>query len=537
MPPDLRPDVLGPGDDREPATRPTRAARPTRRRYAAVSGVLAAALTVAVGHLVAGFVGPGSSPVVAVGAVVVDRTPQWLKELAIRAFGTHDKTALFVGLAIVLTGLAAGVGVVAQRSPRAGVLLVLVLGGVGAAAAVSRTDAGGAAFLPSALGAAAGVVALRALGRRLGTLADALDEPVESGPDRRAFLRSAGGVVVLAAVSAAIGSALGSVGRVASAARAAVVLPRAARPAPAVPAGAQSPTPGVVPFVTPNPDFYRIDTALVVPDVDPSTWTLRVHGLVAHEVTLTFAELLASNLVEADVTLTCVSNPVGGDLIGNARWLGLPIRDVLSRAAPDPSADMVLSTSVDGFTASTPLAVLTDGRDALLAVGMNGEPLPLAHGFPVRMVVPGLYGYVSATKWVVDLEVTRFADRTAYWTERGWSPRGPVKTSSRIEVPRPGTVVGPGPVAVGGTAWAQHRGITAVQVRVDDGPWTTVTLAAEDTVDTWRQWSWTWDATPGTHTLAVRATDAVDGVQTGTVTDVVPDGATGWDTIDVTVRA
>ena len=338
-------------------------------------------------------------------------------------------------------------------------------------------------------------------------------------------------------MSAAIGSALGSVGRAASAARAAVVLPRAARPAPAVPAGAQSPTPGVVPFVTPNPDFYRIDTALVVPDVDPSSWTLRVHGLVEHEVTLTFAELLASNLVEADVTLTCVSNPVGGDLIGNARWLGLPIRDVLSRAAPDPSADMVLSTSIDGFTASTPLSVLTDGRDALLAVGMNGEPLPVAHGFPVRMVVPGLYGYVSATKWVVDLEVTRFADRTAYWTERGWSPRGPVKTSSRIEVPRPGTVVRPGPVAVGGTAWAQHRGITAVQVRVDDGPWTAVTLAAEDTVDTWRQWSWTWDATPGTHTLAVRATDAVDGVQTGTAADVVPDGATGWDTIDVTVRA
>lgn len=342
---------------------------------------------------------------------------------------------------------------------------------------------------------------------------------------------------MIAAVSAAVGTALGTLGRAATAARAAVVLPRPARPAAAVPAGAQSATAGVVPFVTPNRDFYRIDTALVVPDVDPATWTLRVHGLVAHEVTMTFAELLAADLVEADLTLTCVSNPVGGDLIGNARWLGLPVREVLSRAVPDPSADMVLSTSVDGFTASTPLTALTDDRNALLAVGMNGEPLPLAHGFPVRMVVPGLYGYVSATKWVVDLEVTRFADRTAYWTDRGWSPRGPVKTSSRIEVPRAGAVVAPGTVAVGGTAWAQHRGVTAVEVRVDDGPWTAVTLAAEDSVDTWRQWSWTWDATPGTHTLAVRATDAVDGVQTGAVADVVPDGATGWDSVEVTVRA
>ncbi len=496
----------------------------------------------AVGHLVAGVVGPGSSPVVAVGGAVVDRTPQWLKEAAIRAFGTHDKVALFVGLAAVLTAVAMGVGLLARRSPRAATGAVAVLGAVGVAAAVTRPDAGAAAFLPSVLGAAAGIVTLRRLGRHLDVPPGAGTDgrPAEqgiSGPDRRAFLRAAGGAAVIAAVSAAVGTALGTLGRAATAARAAVVLPRPSRPAAAVPAGAQSATPGVVPFVTPNRDFYRIDTALVVPDVDPATWTLRVHGLVAHEVTMTFTELLAADLVEADLTLTCVSNPVGGDLIGNARWLGLPIREVLGRAVPDPSADMVLSTSVDGFTASTPLTALTDDRNALLAVGMNGEPLPLAHGFPVRMVVPGLYGYVSATKWVVDLEVTRFADRTAYWTDRGWSPRGPVKTSSRIEVPRAGAVVAPGTVAVGGTAWAQHRGVTAVEVRVDDGPWTAVTLAAEDSVDTWRQWSWTWDATPGTHTLAVRATDAVDGVQTGAVADVVPDGATGWDSVEVTVRA
>jgi DMSO/TMAO reductase YedYZ molybdopterin-dependent catalytic subunit len=292
----------------------------------------------------------------------------------------------------------------------------------------------------------------------------------------------------------------------------------------------------VADVVTPNEEFYRIDTALTVPQVDPATWTLRVHGLVERELTLTWDELLGADLVETYVTLACVSNPVGGDLVGNARWLGLPIRHVLARAVPQAGADMVLSTSVDGFTASTPLEVLTDDRDALLAIGMNGEPLPLAHGFPVRMVVPGLYGYVSATKWVTDLEVTRFADREAYWTTRGWTERGPIKTSSRIEVPRAGVSVAAGTVAVGGTAWAQHTGITAVEVQVDDSPWQQADLSTEISVDTWRQWSWQWDAEPGSHTLRVRATDATGETQTSEERDVVPDGATGWHEVTVQVR-
>ncbi|WP_188037628.1 molybdopterin-dependent oxidoreductase, partial [Actinotalea sp. JY-7885] len=311
--------------------------------------------------------------------------------------------------------------------------------------------------------------------------------------------------------------------------------PPAARRAAPVPAGAQSPVPGVVDVVTGNGAFYRIDTALVVPQVDPATWRLRVHGMVEREVTLALDELLAEDLVEAHVTLACVSNPVGGDLVGTALWLGLPVRALLERAGPLPGADMVLSTSADGFTASTPLPVLLDDRDALLAVGMNGDPLPAAHGFPVRMVVPGLFGYVSATKWLTDLEVTRFADREAYWTARGWSAEGPVKTASRIEVPRRGAVVAAGDVGVGGTAWAQHRGITGVEVQVDDGPWEAATLADEISVDTWRQWSWTWAAEPGRHVLRVRAADP-DGVQTGRRADVVPDGATGWHEVDVEVR-
>ena len=312
-------------------------------------------------------------------------------------------------------------------------------------------------------------------------------------------------------------------------------LPSSARPAPPVPPGAQVAVAGVADVVTANTDFYRIDTALTVPQVDPQGWALRVHGMVEEEVQITFEELLAADLVEAHVTLACVSNPVGGGLVGNALWLGLPVRELLARARPRAGADMVLSTSIDGFTASTPLEVLTDDRDALLAVGMNGEPLPAAHGFPVRLVVPGLYGYVSATKWVTDLKVTRFADQEAYWTVRGWSALGPVKTASRIEVPRSGAVVDAGTVGVGGTAWAMHRGVTGVEVQVDDGPWQPAALGEPISADTWRQWSWTWDATPGPHTLRVRAADP-DGFQTGDEADVIPDGATGWHTVEVTVR-
>jgi DMSO/TMAO reductase YedYZ molybdopterin-dependent catalytic subunit len=317
--------------------------------------------------------------------------------------------------------------------------------------------------------------------------------------------------------------------------RAAVQLPAPVDPAPALPAGVEVGVAGVAPFRVPADDFYRIDTALVVPRVRAEDWRLRIHGMVDREVSLDFAALLASPLVERDVTLVCVSNEVGGDLIGNARWLGLPLGPLLRQAGPHKDADMVLSTSTDGFTCSTPLAALTDGRDALLAVGMNGEPLPVEHGFPVRMVVPGLYGYVSATKWVTDLEVTRFDRAQAYWTPRGWSARGPVKTESRIDVPRQGEGVRAGQVAVAGVAWAQHVGIDRVEVRVDGGAWQPARLATEASIDTWRQWVFAWDAVPGRHTLQVRATDRRGAPQTGDEAPPAPDGATGWHTVTVDV--
>uniref|UniRef100_UPI001C22A999 molybdopterin-dependent oxidoreductase n=1 Tax=Nocardia alni TaxID=2815723 RepID=UPI001C22A999 len=293
--------------------------------------------------------------------------------------------------------------------------------------------------------------------------------------------------------------------------------------------------PGLTPYLTANGDFYRIDTALIIPQVSAETWSLRVHGMVNREIRLSYADLKARQPIERLVTLTCVSNPVGGDLIGNARWLGYSLAELITEAGPHPDADMVLSRSVDGFTAGSPLATVTDGRDAMLAIGMNGQPLPIEHGYPVRLVVPGLYGYVSATKWVTDIEITRFDRARAYWTERGWSERGPIKTGTRIDTPKDAASVSSGPVTVAGVAWAQHRGINAVQIQIDNGPWQPARLAADPSIDTWRQWAYDWTPTPGTHTIRARATDATGQVQTSEVADVVPDGASGYPSI--TVRA
>jgi hypothetical protein len=187
------------------------------------------------------------------------------------------------------------------------------------------------------------------------------------------------------------------------------------------------------------------------------------------------------------------------------------------------------------MTIGTPTSIALDGRDAMLAVAMNGEPLPFEHGFPVRMLVPGLYGYESATKWIVDIELTTLAAADAYWVERGWAQVAPIKTASRIDTPRNGEQVPRGSVTVAGVAWAQHRGVDAVELSVDGGPWTGATLAAEDSVDTWRQWIWTWQASAGDHALRVRAIDGDGNLQTGASARPFPSGATGWDEVMVTV--
>jgi DMSO/TMAO reductase YedYZ molybdopterin-dependent catalytic subunit len=351
---------------------------------------------------------------------------------------------------------------------------------------------------------------------------------------RRNFL-VAGGVSIAAAGIGYVGGRSLSERKSVSLAQSAIRFPKATEPVAPLPAGVNLPVPGISPFITPNGQFYRVDTAILIPQVDPSNWTLRIHGMVAREITITFDELLHRPLIEDYLTLCCVSNPVGGPYIGNAKWLGASLAALLREARPQRGADQLLSTSVDGFTSGTPLNVILDGRDALLAVAMNGAALPTAHGFPARQVIPGLYGYVSACKWVIDMEVTTFAAAQGYWVPRGWSVMGPIKTESRIDVPTDGASVKPGKVAVAGVAWAQHKGIEAVEARVDHGPWQAATLATVPGIDTWRQWAWDWDATPGTHLIEARATDKTGYTQTSATADVAPNGASGYPSTQVTV--
>jgi DMSO/TMAO reductase YedYZ molybdopterin-dependent catalytic subunit len=513
--------------------------KPGIRALAALAGVAAGAVAVAVAELVAVGTGARSAPLVAVGAVVVDHVPEPVKELAVRLFFTYDKLALLIGIGALLAAFAALVGALARRRLWYGLAGIGLFGVVGLLAALTRHGATPAYALPSIVGAFAGGGVLALLVRRLpADAAVPADGAVAgTGPDdapRRRFLRLVGAALAAAAVGGFGGRWLAQ-RRGVSAARAAVTLPAPASPAPALPPEADQRVPRLAPFVTPNRDFYLIDTALVVPQVDPRAWRLRVYGRVRRELTLTYDELMARPMIERYVTLACVSNEVGGGLISTARWLGVPLKDLLDEAAPDDDADQVVSRSADDFTAGTPTAVLRDGRDAMLAVGMNGEPLPLRHGFPVRMVVPGLYGYVSATKWLVELELSRFGDYDAYWVRRGWARRAPIKTSSRIDTPVTGGHPDPGPVVVAGVAWAQHRGIAKVEVRVDDGPWQSARLGAVPSIDTWRQWSWVWQAAPGRHRLQVRATDNAGDLQEEAERPPLPDGATGWHTIEVTV--
>ncbi|MFG2108720.1 molybdopterin-dependent oxidoreductase [Micromonospora chersina] len=536
------------------------------RGRAALAGVTAAAVAIGVAEPVAVFTGPRSAPLIAVGGLVVDAVPEPLKQFAIAVFGTYDKVALLIGTAVLLAAIAALLGVLAARRLWLGLAGIAAFAALGVAAALTRAGADAYDALPSLVGGGLGAVTLWAFvaGPLAGDAAPAPAAPASPAPasptpppgiaalapdespagwepqepgdheSRRRFLRGVGLLAGTAAVAGFGGHWLAGQ-RGVSVARQAVKLPTPATPAPPLPAGADLSLSRLAPFVTPNREFYRIDTALVVPQVDPATWRLRIHGRVRNPIELSFDDLLARPMVERYVTLACVSNEVGGDLIGNARWLGVPIRELLDEAQPEEGADQVVGRSVDGWTCGTPTAVLRDGRDALLAVGMNGEPLPVEHGFPVRMVVPGLYGYVSACKWVTELELTSFADFDAYWVPRGWSAQGPIKTQSRIDTPRARGRLTAGPVTVAGVAWAQHRGIRRVEVRVDDGPWQEATLAPTASVDTWVQWSWRWNAGPGEHTLQVRATDTGGETQPEQRRPVAPDGATGWHTVRVTV--
>ncbi|MFH8251381.1 molybdopterin-dependent oxidoreductase [Microbacterium sp. B2969] len=507
----------------------------------AAAGVASVVLGAGIGELAAAVVAPASSPFSVVGGVAIDLAPAWAKETAIALFGTNDKAALLVGIAIVLLLAAAGFGILELREPWFGVTLFALMGAVVAVLAMTRAEATGLSWLPSLLAGLVAAAAVRFLtmlarGAADAAVARAADSSAPADEARRRFLIWTGAAVGAGVVALIVGTAVRAGTQTVDAVRKALHLPTPAVAAAPVPAGAQLDIVGMTPVVTPNKGFYRIDTALIVPQVDPTTWSLRIHGLVDQEVTLTWDQLLALPLEESWTTLTCVSNTVGGELIGNAKWLGYPVRELLARAGPQAGADMVLSVSIDGFTASTPLEVLMEqGRNAILAVGMNDEPLPPEHGFPVRMVVPGLYGYVSATKWVTELKVTRFADSSAYWTDRGWSPRGPIKLQSRIDVPKRDQGLSPGKTMIAGVAWQQHVGISKVEVQIDGGEWREAQLATAISDDTWVQWSIPWTAEAGNHAIRCRATNKDGETQTEVDAWPMPDGATGWQQLNVNV--
>ena len=584
--------------DRIPARTSTRGLWQPGIAVSLLVGVVATGLAIGIAEFVAalgiwlGYLSTASSPITSLGTAFIHLTPEWLKEFAIRTFGQHDKDALRVGMYVTLLLVALLIGLIARRSPRLAAAITVALVLVTIVAIYTTTGAIAFDALPILIGGAAGIYLLVTIFRRTvdpdilagatvrragrgevtygetgparsaataagtatGDLYDlkpgssgdehpmlgagkgsrTVGRPARTGIDRRQFFR-------LAAIGAAVAVAAGAVSRwipstaQVSASRAKAVVPVPTSKQAPLPANADLDINGLTPYRTPTDQFYRVDTAFVPPNVTAEEWGLKIHGLVDKEITIDYQQLVARPQIERDITLTCVSNPVGGPLAGNATWIGARIDDLLKEAGPNGGADCVLCRSKDGFTVTAPLDALTDGRDALLAVAMNGEVLPVAHGFPVRMVVPGLYGYVSATKWVTEMKVSKFADESAYWTQRGWSDHGPIKTASRIDVPAGSARFDAGEVTLAGVAWAQHRGIKAVEIQVDNGPWQPAELAGDISVDTWRQWKFVWKATRGTHTVQARATDGTGAVQTATVQDVVPNGATGYDSRSIVV--
>ncbi|KQU68007.1 oxidoreductase [Phycicoccus sp. Root101] len=513
-----------------------------RLRYA-VSGLLAALTGMAVGHLVAALVNPAASPVLSVGSTVIDATPTPVKEWAIQHFGTNDKPVLLSSVALVTALAALGIGLLARKRPSAAGVLVVLLAGLAGLAAMLRPTASPVDILPAFAAAVVGVGVLFGLLRLLSTGATeaaAHESPLDhsaqapgvaSTTGRRNFLIGAAGATVGAAAVGTLGQKLAVPPTLPSS----VSLPTPQNTAPALPAGLETKVKGISAFSTPIKDFYRVDTALVIPRIDVKSWKLEIGGDVDKPYSITFDELLKMPMIEKYITLNCVSNEVGGPYISSTLWQGVRIKDLLERAGVKANVDQILSESTDGMTISTPIEALTDDRDAIIAVAMNGEPLPPKHGFPARMVTPGLYGFVGATKWVTKLTATTYAKDKAYWTERDWLIDGKVKTQARIDTPRGLATYKPGKMAVGGVAWAQGRGIEKVEVRVDDGPWQKATLGPDGGTDYWRQWFWEWDAKSGRHDLTVRATDGTGTVQTQEKADPFPGGASGYHSIVVLV--
>ncbi len=498
---------------------------------------MTAFVALAVAQLFAAIIrSPLGAPIDAVGEMSINHAPPSVKDFAIREFGTHDKIVLVWGIRVVLIIFAIVIGVLAVRRLWQGMIGLAVFAAIGIYAALSQPTARATDALPTIVGAAVAAYALQYLctlarGPDAGRLGEfrRRDEPAADLPDRRKFLLVSGAAAGISLVTYVGGSWLANTRNV-SAVQAALKLPKPAQAVQPIPAGANLNIPGLSSFITPNSNFYRVDTAIVIPEILPATWQLRIHGMVERELVLSFKDLLKRPLIEDYITLCCVSNPVGGPYIGNAKWLGASVRSLLRQAGIKAGAEQLLATSSDGFTSGTPVQTAMDGRDSLLAVAMNDKALPVEHGFPVRQVVPGLYGYVSACKWIVDIEVTTYAASTAYWAQRGWSAMGPIKTESRIDVPGSNPVKAGQPAPIAGVAWAQHKGIEAVEVRVAHGPWQEARLAAVPGIDCWRQWVYDWNVNvqPGDYLVEARATDKTGYTQTPLQAQPAPNGASGY---------
>ncbi|MBZ5735997.1 molybdopterin-dependent oxidoreductase [Nocardioides sp. TRM66260-LWL] len=538
-----------------PATDTTRGGRVLGRLGLGLAGVLATLVGMAAGHLVASLLIPASSPVLAVGSAVIDATPTPMKEWAIRNFGSNDKVILIGSVMVVVLLVSSLAGFLARRRLAYGAGFLVLLVAVAATAALTRPTAGLEDAVPSLVAAIAGVLALGVLiraGQGLPVLprrspapkpavspevARGLRAPDEPAPQPAGASRR--GVLIAGGVLAVLAGAMGGVGRFINSYRSRpedIALPTPSSPAPPLPTGLESKIKGITPLRIANADFYRVDTRLDTPVLSAGDWTLTIDGDVRNQLELTFDDLLGMELIERDITMTCVSNSVGGPYVGAARWLGVRLTDLLDMAGVGDQADQILSTDFDGMKISTPLDLATDGRDAMIAIGMNGTALPREHGFPARMIVPGLYGFISGTKWVTKLTLTTYAAETAYWTDRKWATDAPIKISTRIDLPRALQMLQPGKQTVGGVAWAQQRGgIEKVQVRIDGGAWEDATMGPDVNSDYWRQWYYEWDATSGQHSVSARAISGNGEEQSAVQMLPFPEGSSGIQNILVNV--
>jgi DMSO/TMAO reductase YedYZ molybdopterin-dependent catalytic subunit len=517
---------------------------------AALIGGVSATTALAAGELAAAVLGAATSPVTAIANRFIDSFAASLKSIAVALFGTNDKLALVVGIVVVAATIAALFGLASRWRRWIGPVGIAFFGALGGwVMATDPQGETGSAFVASVVATVAGVATFVVLWKRTTAehtpapeLVNAHDRSAQSTSyedtvprseslNRRHLLLVSGGLVAASGAGALLARRIRASDSV-SAARAELVIPEPRRRVP-LPDSRSTDSSGASSYITRTEDFYRIDTAILTPHVSIDSWSLEIDGLVRRPTRITYDELLAHDSIAVPVTIACVSNEVGGHLVGNAVWQGIPLTDLLDRAGVEAQAEQVVGKSVDGFTAGFPLGVAVDGRDAIVAYAMNNEPLPVEHGYPVRLIVPGLYGYVSATKWLERIELTTWDGFDGYWISRGWSKEGPIKTASRIDLPRNHITAGTSTVA--GVAWAPRRGISRVELQIDDGDWAECRLGPVANDDTWVQWWLDWEATPGRHELRVRATDGTGATQTGEQHSPAPDGATGWHTRVVNV--